>query len=190
MTSPPIRRARRRVPIRLSKARWLLLTVIMGFVLQASPASAHVIYWRGDMGQTGSFCMRGVSGLEEWEGAGYGHSEVDTYTADPSWAPCYQHPPSYVHEHSIAGFAYFWDFSYGGSWQPCFGSSWLNRNNAASSERWWWLTDPYYGCGSTWYMFYAGLGARDSADAPWIADWKLAGHCCEANDSWYHWYDA
>lgn len=174
------------------RARWVLVMALMGMLAQAVPAQAHDIYTRRDIGQTGNFCMIGVSTLSHWtEGDttyGWASAKIETRQANPTWAPCWQHLPNYVYQHAATGFAYYWDFSYGGSWQPCFGDDWSIRNNAWSSERDWIPNLATYGCGSTFYMFFAGVGARNSVDDGWVADWVLSGNCTRSSVC-YHWYD-
>jgi hypothetical protein len=159
---------------------------MLGFFGHLTPAIAHDVYQRTDVGQNGSFCLIGTGEISEWNSAwqGQGVAKAETRTADPSWAPCWQRPYTYV-DHALTGLVYFYDMS-AGNWQPCFGSDWSIRTGAASSvRRWQYLTSPYYGCGETWYLFYAGVGARAGSGSDWIANWVLAGNCCE-NGSYYH----
>lgn len=154
-------------------------------------ASAHSIYTRDIIGSTGNFCLQGTAENNHFNANGltygWGMARAQTSAADPSWAPCWQRPAVYVN-HALAGFAYYWDLS-AGQWSPCFGSDWLIRSSATGSERYWYMNDANYGCGSTFYMFYGGVAARHGDNDAWVGQWMMAGRCCNPGDEFYHWFD-
>lgn len=158
---------------RLGRARWLAGVTVVFALLQVAPADAHVIYGNQVVGETGNMCVIGYSEISHGSGNnnGFAQQAVNTYTASPSWVPCYYRAPNFVFQHAMSMLVYFWNGEYG-RWDPCFGTPWTIQNDKAAS---WVAWNVNLQCGSSWYYTYAYDYARATSNDGWVGDGVYSG---------------
>jgi hypothetical protein len=158
------------------RARTVAGVTIMFTLLQTAPAEAHNVYTYRQVGATGNFCMMGYSeinhGDTSWGGGSWASVQVQTYNADPGHFPCYWRGPNWVYQHAMLVVVWFWDYAYGGSWQPCFGTPWEIQSAKSHS---WMNYRVDVACGATWYGTDGYTFARNGNNDPWIGEIVWSG---------------
>jgi hypothetical protein len=139
-------------------------------LLIQSPALAHYVAEWTDVASTGQMCVRGRAEISHGNGGGYSKGEVQTRTADPSWAACSLRPYQYVHEHAIQLLVQRWD---GAQWRDCMLSGWQYRTGSvAHSSVDWNYNIP---CGSGYYTTWSNSYARATSSDGWHGGWAGTG---------------